>query len=110
MCRLGGGSRVRESVGGAGRLAVDEFTALHQDVAGAVSPASLQTQGEPAVGMFFQTLVCERRSRDVAAQALESAAIAGRHCHRGVEAQAAVLRNRLLESNEVDALARCWAE
>jgi len=62
-------------------------------VAGAVAPAGIQTQGEPAVGMFFQALVRERRSRDVAAQALESAAIAGRHCHRGVEAQAAVLRN-----------------
>ena len=61
--------------GDQGHESVDEFTALHQDVAGAVAPAGLQTQGEPAVGMFFQALVRERRSRDVAAQALESAAI-----------------------------------
>jgi hypothetical protein len=36
--------------------------------------------------MFFEALVRERWPRDVAAQALEAAAIARRHRHRGVEA------------------------
>ncbi len=79
--------------GDQGHESVDEFTPLHQDVAGAVAPAGLQAQGEPAVGVFFEAFVCERRPRDVAAQALKATAIARRYRHRGVEAQAAVLRN-----------------
>ncbi len=79
--------------GDQGHESVDEFTALHQDVAGAVAPTVLQAQGEPAVGMFFEAFVCERWPRDVAAQAFEAAAIARGHRHRGVQAQAAVLRN-----------------
>jgi hypothetical protein len=43
--------------------------------------------------MFFEAFIRERGPRDVAAQALEAAAIARRYRHRGVEAQTAVLRN-----------------
>ena len=51
-----------------GHEPLDELAALHQQVAGAVAPAGLQAQGEPSVGKLFETLVCERRPRDVAAE------------------------------------------
>jgi len=70
---------------------LDELAALHQDVAGAVAPGGLQAHGEPSVGKLLEAIVRERRPRDVATEPLQTAAVASRYGHRGVETHAAVL-------------------
>ena len=71
----------------------DELASLHEDVCGAVAPAGLQAQNEPSVRVFFESLVCERRTGDVAAEPLEAWSVSRGDGHVCVEAHPAVLRH-----------------
>ena len=71
----------------------DELASLHEDVCGAVAPAGLQAQNEPSVRVFFESLVCERRTGDVAAEPLEASSVSRGDGHVCVEAHPAVLRH-----------------
>ena len=54
--------------------ATDEVEGVEQHGVGAVFPRALETYPYSAVGMLFEALKGERRTRDVAAQALEAQA------------------------------------
>jgi hypothetical protein len=77
--------------GDQGDEAVDQLASLHQDVRRAVAPGGLEAQGQPAIGLLLEAIVRERRPRGVAAEPLETSAIAGGHGDLGVKVHAAVL-------------------
>jgi len=61
---------------------------LEHDLGRAVAPAMAQVVEEPAIGQAFQAIGRHRRSRDIAAEALEAAAIAGGDGDVGVQREA----------------------
>lgn len=71
--------------------AVDQLAALHRDVRGAVAPARLQANHEPAIGALLEPFVRQRWSCDIAAQALQPTPVARGDAHGGVEGHAAAL-------------------
>ena len=64
------------SASGAAHEPLDEFAALHQDVGGAVAPAGLEAQREPAVAMLLESLAGERWAGDVAAEPFVASPVA----------------------------------
>jgi hypothetical protein len=71
-----------------GDQALQQFERLEDDVGGAVAPTVLEPVEQAAVTQAREPLAGQRRTRDVAAQPLESPAVAGGHAHVGVQAQA----------------------
>ena len=55
----------------------EELVWLEHDLCRAVAPPMAQVIEKPAIGQAFQAIGCHGRSRDIAAEALKAAAIAG---------------------------------
>ena len=70
---------------------LQQLVTLHQDVGRAVAPRGLETQGEPSIGAFFETVACERGAGDVTAEPLEPTAVLRGDGDVGAKAQSTVL-------------------
>ena len=78
--------------GNEGREFRNELEQQEADVGRAVAPAMTELIQDPAVGKARQPVHGDRRSRDVAAQALQPLAVAGGHGDVGMEARAGDVR------------------
>ncbi len=70
---------------------LDELAALHQDMGGSVTPASLEAQREPPIRALLESLAGERGTGDVAAEPLEASPVARGNRDFGVQTHAAML-------------------
>ena len=60
---------------------LEQFVGFHQNVGGAVTPRGLEPVGQPPVRRRFEAFDGEWRSRHVATQTFQTAAIARRDRH-----------------------------